>query len=121
MLGIIEEHNKYDGPKIVRDGIRGWGLQADRFYRKGEVITEYGGKRYARPICGDYVAKIASDCYVDAEHEFKPWEKGRWINESSSQREYVNVKLGRQVRALCDINKGDMLYADYGNEYERTY
>ena len=113
--------NSVPGPIVCWDDDRRcYGLKADRAYKCGEKITTYGGYISVKEIQGDYVAK-SGEVYIDGKHDFFPSQKGRWINESDRDRTVVNVKLGRDVRATCDIEAGEWLFADYGDEYVRNY
>lgn len=121
MEEIIERLNNEGGPYIVRDFHRGHGLIAHHPFKKGEVITNYGGQLTTKPISGDYVAYLGNGVYTDASEEFHWRNKGRWINEYDKERSQVNVILGRCVRAARDIREGEYLYADYGPDYQRDY
>lgn len=118
MEEIIERLNNKGGPYIVPDFHRGYGLIADRPYKKGEVITNYGGQLSTKPISGDYVAYLSDGVYTDAAEEFHWRNKGRWINENKGKE---NVILGRCIRAARDIEAGEYLYTDYGPDYQRNY
>jgi hypothetical protein len=73
-----------------------------------------------KELRGDYVAK-SGELYIDGQYDFKLSQKGRWINESDRDRTIVNVVLGRTVRAACDIEEGQWLFADSGPEFVRDY
>lgn len=124
---VIYNTNLLPGPVVEWDVMRNcYGLRADRFYRVGETITHYGGKIHFDPkgrMRGDYLAALGkSGSVVDGYSGFKLWEKGRWINESDRERKVVNVEITRiKVVALCDILQGEWIFADYGEEYERSY
>lgn len=113
--------NRQPGPEVAWDSDRQcYGLRARQPYRKGDAITEYGGRRSLRELRGDYVVK-SGELYIDGQYDFKVTQKGRWINESDRDRTIVNVRLGRTVRAACDIDEGAWLFADYGPEFQRNY
>lgn len=122
---IIELSNSLGGPQIKKDKIRGWGLYADRDYKKGEKVTKYGGVKAPRGAAGDYTAISGKGSYlkcINGEYGFNIYsERGRWINEYDNQRNKVNVILGENIRTTTDVKKGEQFFADYGNEYERTY
>jgi len=118
---VIDEANSIGGPQIKRDEVRGFGLFAEKDYQPNEKITEYGGVLHNREVQGDYVAFVGDGVHIDGRIGFRLDEKGRWINESDSDRSVVNVKLGRDIRALYEIKKGDQIFADYGEEYIRNY
>lgn len=118
---VIRLVNEMPGPQVKWDTHRKcYGLRSDRPYRKGELVTTYGGTMSVREIAGDYVAK-ASEVYIDGESGFRLSQKGRWINESDRDRTSVNVSLGRNIRATRDIAEGEWLFADYGPDYIRSY
>lgn len=122
---IIELSNSLGGPQIKKDKIRGWGLYADRDYKKGENVTKYGGVKAPRDAAGDYTAVSGKGSYlkfINGEYGFNIYsERGRWINEYDNQRGKVNVILGENIRTTTDVKKGDQFFADYGNEYVRAY
>lgn len=118
---VISFINQIDGPAVEWDQHRNcYGLKTRQCYKKGDFITTYGGTKSFKEINGDYVAK-GSEIYIDGRVGFKLSEKGRWINESDNKRTHINVKLGRRISAISDINKGEWLFADYGDEYIRNY
>ena len=120
-MALQERANLAPGPLVEWDNDRNcYGLRADVSYARGTKVTSYGGFKSIKPLNGDYVAK-SGEVYIDGEWDFWPDEKGRWINESDRLRMNVNVKIGRDVRATRDIVKGEWLFADYGDEYERNY
>ena len=119
---LVWESNQVEGPMVCWDPDRScYGLRAEKKYTAGDHITTYGGKLYTKPINGDYVAKAASDCYIDGRVGFKLKDKGRWMNESDRDRRKVNAKLGRVVRAIEDIEEDEWIFTDYGPDYERSY
>lgn len=79
--------NTHIGPKIKKSTIKdiGFGLFADRNYKKNEKITTYGGKLEYRKIDGEYAFMLCADppLYIDGETDFHPSEKGRWINHGN--------------------------------------
>ena len=118
---IAEAANVHPGPEVAWDDDRQcYGLRTRQSYRKGQAITEYGGRKSIKPVSGDYVAK-SGELYIDGQYDFKVSQKGRWINESDRDRTIVNVRLGRIVRAECDIPEGKWLFADYGPDFVRNY
>lgn len=122
LFNVISDCNAVEGPIVSWDMERHcFGLRAEKKYKAGERITTYGGTRSSKPINGDYVAKAASDCFIDGRVGFKLKEKGRWINESDRTRSKVNAKLGRNVKALTDIEEDEWIFVDYGKDYKRTY
>lgn len=117
---VIEMCNDVDGPKVFFDPVRGWGLFADRDYRAGEKVTSYGGYVAMHEVRGDYVAHC-NEVHVNGYHGFEIFEKGRFINEKDAERSVVNVQLGRTIRTVKAVSKGEQFFADYGNEYNRSY
>lgn len=113
--------NRMPGPQVCWDCERGcYGLRSDREYKKGELVTTYWGRVSSKESHGDYVAK-ASEVYIDGRVDFLLSQKGRWINESDRERSIINVNLGRNVRAIRDIEEGEWIFADYGPDYVRSY
>jgi hypothetical protein len=113
--------NRQPGPEVAWDDDRQcYGLRTRQSYRKGEAITEYGGRKSVKELHGDYVVK-SGELYIDGQYDFKVSQKGRWINESDRDRTIVNVVLGRIVRAACDIPEDAWLFADYGPDFVRNY
>ena len=120
---VIFLSNVLGGPQIMKDPVRGWGLFADKDYKSGKNITCYGGIRVPRDSEGDYVAATGTGRpFIDGKYGFNIYtERGRWINESDATRSIVNVILGERVVVVKDVKKGEQLFADYGDEYERSY
>ena len=121
---VIERVNAIQGPQVKFDPKRCcYGLYADRDYDEGELVTLYGGVKYSGERSGDYVSKIGKhgNLHIDGHYGFTQSEKGRWINESNRCRNHVNVELGRSIRTTQDVKRGDQFFADYGDEYARTY
>jgi len=117
---LINLVNELDGPAVEWDEQRNcYGLKARQHYKRGALVTTYGGAQSVTEISGDYVAK--GGVYVDGRIGFKLSQKGRWINESDRERTTINVTLGLNVRAAQDIAQGEWLFADYGPDYQRTY
>jgi len=118
---LVKRVNQIDGPKVEWDNERNcYGLKADRMYKKGKLVTTYGGIKYLKEVHGDYVVK-ANEIHIDGRFGFKLSEKGRWINESDRDRKIVNVTLGRDIRATRIIQPGEWIFADYGPDYVRNY
>lgn len=134
--------NMVGGPKIAKSTIRdvGFGLFAERTYKKNEIITIYGGKLHYNVVDGEYVFRLQENppIYVDGESDFHPTEKGRWINHGYDESNitenenmaptykiantefHISNKNGFPIcyiRALRKINKGEELFVDYGPLY----
>lgn len=125
LADVIRLTNAIGGPRVAFDPERGcFGLFADRNYEgSSRPVTFYGGIKQHNVTDGDYAAKLgkSGSFFINGSFGFKIEEKGRWINESDSQRSCVNVELGRTVRTTALIRAGDQLFADYGPEYKRNY
>lgn len=118
---LVDAINVFKGPKVQKDRVRGYGLFADRDYEAGEIITRFGGRViYGGNISGDYVAKC-SEFYIDGFDGFRLSERGRWINEFDRERSFVNCSLGREIRAIVPVKKGEQFFCNYGNDYARKY
>ena len=117
---MVRLTNALEGPQIKFDkDRRGFGLFAERDYKEGEKVTEYGGIISLGEQAGDYVAKMG-DVHVNGEYGFVLGkEQGRWINEFDRERSFVNVELGRTVKTTRPVNAGEQFFGDYGNEYNR--
>jgi hypothetical protein len=134
--------NKVGGPIISKSTIQGvgFGLFADKNYKKKEIITIYGGRLYYEVVDGEYVFRLQEDppIYVDGGTDFHPSEKGRWINHGYDENNitsdenmapiyklanvefYMSNKNGFPicyVRALRNIKKGEEFFVDYGPLY----
>lgn len=121
---LVRVCNLARGPLVVFDCDRlCFGLRADRDYNGHEVVTEYGGQvSHDFQAQGDYVAQLGNtEVTIDGYCGFLVREKGRWINESDNLRTLVNVELGRRVRTIKHVKRGDWLFADYGHNYKRCY
>lgn len=86
--------------QLTTDG-RGYGLFADRQYKKGEKITIYGGEE----VSEDYVLfSKRRDVTIDAKFRFLGKEKGRWINDAKRSNVEINASL--DVFATKKIQEG---------------
>lgn len=90
--------NAQPGPKIKKSTIKdiGFGLFADKDYKKNEKITVYGGKLEYEKIDGEYVFMLCADppVYINGENDFHPSEKGRWINHGNKQSSIKTSSTG---------------------------
>ena len=135
---VISVSNASNGPYIIRDGVRGFGLFADRTYEPLEGIVEYGGVWETESGTeGDYVIEVREEngvtCTVNGYYHFKlGLERGRWINEYSSDKEerekHCNVIASYDSEnkvitfgAKKRIERGEQLFWDYGDNYNRKY
>lgn len=94
--------NTVAGPVIKKSTIKdiGFGLFADKDYKKNEKITVYGGKLEYKKIDGEYVFMLCADppVYINGETDFHPSEKGRWINHGNKMKE-SNTKDATNVKS----------------------
>jgi SET domain-containing protein len=139
---LAELGNSVGGPQIKMSNIKGvgYGLFADKNYKKKDLVTSYGGSLHYKKIHGDYAFRLSEDplIYVDGECDFHPSEKGRWLNHGSEDQKdllggaidprkpkantefYIGNKNRMPIcyiRALTNILKGEELYVDYGPLY----
>ena len=105
--------------QMTTDG-RGYGLFADKQYKKGEKITVYGGEEVPEDQEGDYVLfNNRRDVTIDAKFRFFGKEKGRWINDAKKSNVEINASL--DVFATKKIQEGQEILWWYGPDYERTW
>jgi hypothetical protein len=128
--------SKVKGPRVrYLDEKMGHGLFADRRYAKGELLTTYGGLKLDCADCrGDYVVKIMPLCdigrgrnwHIDGRVGYEEHERGRWINHSSTPNAEIRRRPGTaqclstlimDVVAICDIEKDEQMFIDYGGAY----
>lgn len=121
------------GPIIKKSKISkgGFGLFADRDYRAGDKITNYGGNIIYHPTKenekSQYLLPLDydSNAVIDGEYNFDIIkEKGRWINDSKGSKlktncEFViNINKPYQlVVAIDKIKKGEEFFSNYGQDY----
>jgi hypothetical protein len=88
--------NRVDGPKIRRSTIPniGFGLFADKSYKKNDLITVYGGSLHFKSVEGEYVFSLQESppICVDGKDNFHAKEKGRWCNHGYSQPDIPLVR-----------------------------
>jgi hypothetical protein len=154
--------NRADGPRIKRSTIPdvGFGLFADKYYKRNSLITVYGGSLHFNDVVeGEYVLSLQESppICVDGKDNFHPSEKGRWLNhgytldniprirhlfdsdvkelstdnksgtkkpylfQNSANTEYYVTRKNNfpicYIRAIRDIEKGEELFVDYGDQY----
>ena len=141
---IVKLCNQTPGPIIKKSTIPniGFGLFADKDYKKKENITVYGGKLYYHVVDGPYIFRLQENppIYVDGKDGFDFSEKGRYANHgyesdyllnqqfeniapvhmTANTEYYVTKKNGFPIcylRALRSIKKGEELFVDYGPLY----
>lgn len=117
------------GPIVRKSRIprAGNGLFADRAYRKGAVITRYGGTLLSdaqvRRSASKYVMTDERGRHHDARLVNNPdKEKGRWINDPKDTAFSVNVEAvttrdGVLIKAKRNISAGEEFFLDYGDRY----
>lgn len=108
----------------------GKGLFAGRDFKKGEIVTKYGG----RELTEEQVKKSASKYiagpdkwgqYWDARSVSDPEEeRGRWINHPpKGVKANVNTynlqtkKQGLVIKTIRAVKAGEEFYYDYGPDY----
>ena len=102
----------------ARPGI-GNGLFAARTFAKGEFVVEYTGARIPTPhadmLSSRYLFEIDHAWTVDASGEENI---GRFVNHSCEPNCEATIQSGRIFfYAMCDIEVGEELTLDYGDEY----
>ena len=114
--------------------LMGKGLKADEFIPKGAYIVPYEGTiSFDKPQeDSDYVVEIRYEsdnrkgrysCYIDAKDSKS---KGRYCNHSCDHNAVI-YKIMRHgcnipklwVKAIKDIDSGDEILVNYGNDMER--
>lgn len=114
----IPEKNNF---KVIRAGKGlGFGLRTLIPFKKGDFVIEYiGTKRLNKEIedhTGKYLFEINSKYTIDGSPR---WNIARYINHSC--RPNCEVEIGRdqkiKIMAIKNIQAGDELTYDYGEEY----
>lgn len=132
--------NMLDGPVVLKDAQRGYGLFAERNYAPLEGVTYYGGDVFTdKPVLqGDYVIRIPKeitnkpyDLTIDGRDGFLLSEKGRWVNEFARNKakrkeaQNINTKWDEDEDRILfgtqnQVLKGQQFFWDYGEEgYDR--
>lgn len=126
MSSIVLLCNHVAGPRLVNTAHKGFGLEAERDYAKGEIVTFYGGTLLKGGATGSYVVD-AGTFSVDGYFGFKLIDKGRWVNEADEgikpNLEMRKTPRGKRLYffATRDICKGEELTWFYGRYYDRTW
>lgn len=108
------------GKKVmVKKGISGLGLFAGEDIKTGEYIISYNGKilstKYADTLKTKYLFEIDENYTIDGSSRKN---KARYINHFCIPNLEAVVEAGEiRFYALKDINMGDELGFDYGEEY----
>jgi hypothetical protein len=143
LAAVVDRVNRTKGPKLRFIPGKGYGLFADRDYKRGEEVTTYGGEQVDSETDGPYVIYLNEETSIDGAYGFHPKAKGRWINDPQTSLaqtedelkalENVNLEYDdrREVlafRATRDIrgpgpgeDVGEELLWYYGHEYQREW
>jgi hypothetical protein len=134
---VTEEKHDAPQPFIVRTSTipgAGYGLFANRPFKKGEMIVEYTGevideatkvKRYPKNE-GEYVMRVMHNMYIDAVDPASS-SIGRYINSSGGG--YNNAKINpyhrngahrMNIGATRNIATGDEILMPYGSAFHNT-
>jgi len=122
---LVSRVNRVKGPKVEwYDDKAGYGLKADKLYLAGDFVTIYGGIRTEEYVPGPYVMEL-NHVSINGLYGFKLSEKGRWINEESSNEQrriqFMNLPLNVKMIASKNVRKGEWFFTDYGKYYVRNY
>jgi len=105
---------------VVKKSKFGLGLFAGENIKKGEVIIEYIGNimtdKEADQISDSrYIFWVKKDFNIDGSPR---WNIARYCNHSCNPNSESEIKKGRVfVRAIKNINLGEEIVYDYGEEY----
>lgn len=104
---------KRAGPKL------GFGLYARRSFKKGEFVAEYTGRRIttkeADELTTRYLFEIDDDWTIDGSPRSNI---ARYMNHSCDPNCETDIVDGKiLIHAIRDIEIGDELTFDYGEEY----
>ncbi len=115
---------------VKKSRLHGYGLFANRSFKKGEHICFYKGellnedefnKRYGKDELAIYALKISKNWYVDArDTEFYVGRYANTANEKDNNNaDYVVSKIKKTARivARTNIRKSSEILVDYGDEY----
>lgn len=120
------------GPKICPSPGKGHGLFSEKFYKKGDLITRYGGVHYNSrnppppSVPSEYLLYAGKGRYIDGSQGYQPYQKGRWCNEGpytnakAIMKEPVPGKWSVWIQAITSIPPNQEIYIDYGPEYDRS-
>ena len=117
--------------KFIRkkSGINNWGLFARQYFKKGERVIEYKGKKYThKQIEKDdrfdnskaiYLFTLNKTYVLDGDTKSNT---AKYINHSCDPNCEVDVIKGKiWIIATQDIKKGDELSYDYGFGYDKDF
>jgi hypothetical protein len=103
--------NRVGGPIIKLSTIPnvGFGLFADKDYKKNSLITVYGGSlHFNSVVTGEYVFSLQESptICVDGKNNFHPSEKGRWVCHGYSQDSIPMIRcLNHALPRDSDVNE----------------
>ncbi len=117
--------------KFIRkkSGINNWGLFARQYFKKGERVIEYKGKKYTHKQIEDddrfdnskaiYLFTLNKTYVLDGDTKSNT---AKYINHSCDPNCEVDVIKGKiWIIATQDIKKGDELSYDYGFGYDKDF
>ncbi len=120
---INTENSIFKKIKIKRS-YAGLGLFADEDIKKGEKILEYIGLI----LLGQEAENIKPNMYLFEVSKNKTidgsvrWNKARYINHSCEGNAESEIRKGKvYIIATQDIQKGEEINYDYGEEFFREY
>lgn len=121
---ILPDHH-FKAVKVKR-GMAGLGLFAEEDIKKGELIIEYIGnilnKEEAENVkINQYLFEVNRNKTIDGSVR---WNIARYCNHACEEAGNAesDVKKGRVfVKAIKNINKGDEILYDYGEEFVKEY
>lgn len=130
---IVFLANMMGGPLVLRDPKRGgYGLFADKDYAPLEGITYYGGEEEKDgSFQGDYaIYNPTQNITINGEYGFMLHQKGRWINEFAkdeklrTEHQNVTTKIYDYENQIVfgakkEILRGEQIFWDYGEQYDR--
>lgn len=128
---VVELVNAQGGPVVLPAGFgKGYGLFADVDYVPTDppvTITYYGGAPVPEGTNGEYVLSHSGGQTLDGYHGFLLSEKGRWINEPSSEcsanARFFFSQNEQRITVVCTrpIRVGEEITLLYGDEYQRRW
>ncbi len=108
----------------VKRGLNGLGLFAGEDIKKGELIIEYIGniltdKETDKIPDSRYIFSVSKNHNIDGTPR---WNLARYCNHSCDGNAESDVKKKRVfVRAIKNINSGEEITYDYGEEYFKEF
>ncbi len=108
----------------VKRGLAGLGLFAGEYIKKGSLIVEYIGnilnKEEAEKITtNQYLFEVNRNKTIDGSPR---WNIARYCNHACDGNAESDIKKGRVfVKAIKDIQEGEEIVYDYGEEFFKEY